>query len=141
MTRSYPDRPVVGVGAVVWRGEQVLLVRRGKAPRRGEWSLPGGAQELGETLIDAALREVREETGLEVRIVGLIDAVDSIATDADGRVSAHYSLVDFAARWVGGEARPGDDAEAVRWVELDELEGLGLWPETVRVIRKSAALV
>ena len=141
MDRHYPDRPFVGVGVVVLRGGEVLLIQRGKPPRRGEWSLPGGMQELGETVREAGLREVLEETGIEIEIVGLVDVFDAVRHDAEGRVRTHYTLVDFAARWRSGEARPGDDAMAVRWVPLDEVASLGLWSETVRAIRQAAALV
>lgn len=139
MSRDYPDRPVVGVGAVVWRGERVLLIRRGKPPRAGHWSLPGGAQELGETVIEAARREVREETGLELARVELLTVVDSIERDANGRVCRHYTLVDVTAEAGPGEPRAGDDAAAVGWFTLDELARLGLWEETLRVIRLAAA--
>lgn len=138
MSRAYPDRPVVGVGAVVWRGERVLLIRRAKPPRAGEWSLPGGAQELGEGVLDAARREVREETGLELTRVELLTVVDSIGRDEAGRVRWHYTLVDVWAEAAEGEARPGSDATELGWFTLDQLEGLGLWSETLRVVRLAA---
>ncbi len=138
MSRAYPERPVVGVGAVVWRGERVLLIRRAKPPRAGEWSLPGGAQELGEGVLEAARREVREETGLELVRIELLTVVDSIARDEQGRVRWHYTLVDVWAEAAEGEARPGGDAAEVGWFTLDELEGLGLWSETLRVVRLAA---
>lgn len=141
MPRLYPDRPIVGVGIVIWRGAEVALIRRGKPPRMGSWSLPGGAQELGETVFEAARREALEETGLEVEVAGLVDVVDSIHTDGDGRVRQHYTLVDVAARWRAGEARAGDDALAVAWFRLAELPALGLWSETDRVIRAAARML
>lgn len=140
MSREFPDRPVVGVGAVVWRGPNVLLIRRGKPPRAGQWSLPGGAQQLGETLLEAVIREVREETGLVVEKVRFLTTVDLVDRQADGRVRHHYTLVDFAAEAPTGEAVAGDDAVAVAWFGLDELHGLGLWSETLRVIGAAAAL-
>lgn len=139
LSRDYPSRPVVGVGAVVWRDGRVLLIRRGKPPRAGQWSLPGGAQELGETVLEAARREVREETGLELARVELLTVVDSITRDDRGGVRWHYTLVDVVAEAAAGAARPGSDAAEVGWFGLDELDGLGLWAETVRVIRLAAA--
>lgn len=138
MSGEYPDRPIVGVGAVVFRGERVLLIRRAKPPRAGEWSLPGGAQELGERVIEAARREVREETGLELARVELLTVVDSIGRDEQGRVRWHYTLIDVWAEAAAGEAVPGGDAAEVGWFGLDELEGLGLWSETLRVVRLAA---
>jgi 8-oxo-dGTP diphosphatase len=134
MSREYPDRPVVGVGAIVWRGERVLLIRRGRPPRLGQWSLPGGAQQLGETLEEAIRREVREETALELARVSFLTTVDLVERDPAGRVRYHYTLVDFSAEADGGDPIAGDDAAAVAWFEPDELTGLGLWSETVRVI-------
>lgn len=134
-SRLYPDRPIVGIGAVILRRKEVLLVRRGKPPRQGQWSLPGGAQKLGESVFDAARREVREETGLVVEVLGLVDVVDSIIRDDDGGVRYHYTLVDVAARWRDGEAMAGSDASDAAWFDLDAIASLGLWAETERVIR------
>ena len=138
--RQYPERPYVGVGAVILKGDQVLLVRRGKAPRLGAWSIPGGMQHLGETVAEAAHREIHEETGLEVEILGIVDVVDSIQRDGDGRILYHYTLVDVAAAWRAGEARAGDDAAAVEWVARSAREPYRLWSETERIIAAAAKL-
>jgi ADP-ribose pyrophosphatase YjhB (NUDIX family) len=140
MSRSYPDRPFVGVGIVVFREQSVLLVERTKPPIRHRWSIPGGAQEIGETVREAAHRELREETGLEVDLIGLIDVVDGITRDADSRVRFHYTLVDFAAEWRAGDAVAADDVGAVRWTPLDALDEFGLWSETVRIIRHGESM-
>jgi ADP-ribose pyrophosphatase YjhB (NUDIX family) len=136
--REYPLRPMVGVGVVVWHGDHVLLVRRGRPPRAGHWSLPGGAQELGETVATAARREVLEETGLVVEIGDVLAAVDMIEREA-GRVRYHYTLIDFSAEAAGPELRPGGDAADARWFAPEEVAGLGLWSETVRVIELARA--
>jgi len=133
--RSYPNRPWVGVGVVVFRDEEVLLVKRGKEPRRDGWSIPGGAQETGETYAEAAKRELLEETGLTAEVTGLLDVIDAISRDEQGRVRMHYTLVDVAAEWVSGEAVAGDDVAEVRWVRLDALDGETMWEETRRIIR------
>ncbi len=133
MPRLYPDRPVAGVGAVVWREGQVLLVRRANPPRRGQWSLPGGAQEIGETVFEAARREVLEETGITIEVLGLVDVVDSIHRDEDRKVRYHYTLVDVFARASAGDAAAAGDAAEAAWFELGRLPPL--WPETERVIR------
>jgi len=138
--REYLDHPFVGVGAVVWRGEEFLLVRRGKAPRLGEWTIPGGRQDIGETVRETAIREIREETNLAIEIAGLVDVVDAINHDDEGRIRFHATLVDFAARWTGGEARAGSDAMGVGWFRLGDLPNLGLWEETSRIIRESALI-
>ena len=134
MSRAYPARPIIGVGVVVWHGDRVLLVQRGRPPRQGQWSLPGGAQQLGESLAEAARREVLEETGLTVDLGDVLATVDSIEHDPEGRVRYHYTLIDFTAEAHGAELVPGDDAADARWFELDHLEALGLWSETLRII-------
>jgi len=140
LDRDYPDRPFVGVGAVVWKDDRFLLVKRGKPPRLGEWSLPGGAQHVGETVVETAHREVMEETGLEIEVSGLLDVVDSIRRDDGGRVSFHFTLVDVFAEWRAGEPVAGDDAADAKWFSLDDLDALGLWDETERVIRLAAEM-
>ena len=139
MSREYPDRPFVGVGVVVWRGDNVLLIQRGKPPRIGAWSLPGGAQELGETVRETAVREVREETGVEIDVTHLIDVVDTITRDKDGRVRLQYTLVDFAAEWRLGETVAGSDAMGAQWIHPDDLGPLNLLKETLRMIELSRA--
>lgn len=136
--REYPNRPFVGVGVVIFRGEQVLLAQRGKHPRKFTWSIPGGAQEINETVREAAKREVKEETGLEVDILGLIDVVDSINRDPDGRVLFHYTLVDFFAEWRSGVAVPGDDVPEVCWANIADLETYDLRDVTLKIIRLGA---
>jgi ADP-ribose pyrophosphatase YjhB (NUDIX family) len=139
LSREYPARPIIGVGTVVWHGERVLLVQRGRPPRQGQWSLPGGAQQLGESLAEAACREILEETGVTVDLGDLIATVDSIERDADGRVRYHYTLIDFTAEAQTAVLVSGDDAADARWFELHEIEGLGLWSETLRIIELARA--
>ena len=139
-SRETGQHPQIGVGAVIWRGEELLVIRRKFAPFPGEWSIPGGRQEPGETVVSALLREIREETGLSVTILGLIDVIDAILRDPKGRLAQHYTLIDFSARWVSGEAVAQDDAAALRWVCLAELPRFALWSETQRVIDLSARL-
>lgn len=138
MNRRYPSQPVVGVGVVVWQGDQVLLIKRKKPPRAGQWSLPGGAQELGETLAEAAAREVREETGIGIRLGDIIAALDLIDRDDEGRVRHHYTLVDFVAEALETALEAGDDAAEARWFRHAEINQLGLWSETVRIINLAA---
>jgi ADP-ribose pyrophosphatase YjhB (NUDIX family) len=147
MRREYPDAPIAGVGAVIVRGGEgaepaVLLIRRGQEPLKGEWSLPGGAVELGETLEEAICREVLEETGLAVEPVEIVQAFDRISRDAEGRVRYHYVLVDFLCRVSRGAEQQvacATDALEARWAGEGELNGLplGLTPLTAEVIRKA----
>jgi ADP-ribose pyrophosphatase YjhB (NUDIX family) len=138
--RDYPTRPWVGVGVVVWKSDRVLLVRRGRPPRQGEWSIPGGGQDLGETVFEAAIREVLEETALMVRPTGIITVVDSIIKAEDDRIRFHYTLVEIAAEWVAGEPVAASDAEAVRWATVEEANALIAWDETRRIIAEAARL-
>lgn len=134
MKRDYPHAPIVGVGIVCFKGDNVLMIRRGKPPREGSWSIPGGRQKLGETVCDCALRELRQETGVEAVIGPLADVVDSITRDGDGGLQYHYTLVDFRADWQSGEPRAGGDAAEARWFNPAELAAVELWEETRRVI-------
>jgi 8-oxo-dGTP diphosphatase len=134
--RSAPA-PVAAVGVVCLRGADVLLIRRGKPPMLGAWSLPGGRIEWGERAADAALRELAEETGVEAELLSLIEVADGLF--GDGPVpDRHYVLIDYAARWRSGEPRAGDDAAAAAFHPLASLASLGLWSETVRVIEMAA---
>ena len=129
--------PVPTVGVVCLRGDEVLLIRRGKPPRLNQWSLPGGRLEWGETLEVAALRELKEETDVEARLLGLIDVVDGLIPDKTGEISRHYIMVDYAARWVGGEPVAGDDAIDAKFVSREEAMALVEWDETRRVIAET----
>lgn len=137
-----PRRPTPAVGVICLRApDQVLLIRRGQPPRAGEWSLPGGRLEWGEPLATAAHRELFEETGVEARMLGLVDVVDGLfAGDANGAVERHYVLVDYAMRWLAGTPRAGDDATDARFFRRSDLPGLGLWAETLRVIDAAFAM-
>jgi len=139
--RAYPTRPLVGIGVAVLRGDAVLLARRGKPPAMGAWSLPGGAQKLGESVEAAARRELAEETGLRVGALHLAAYVDSIHRDAAGAIAYHYTILDFAARWEGDEARPGGDITALAWAAFDRFDEYDLWAEARRVIAAARALV
>jgi ADP-ribose pyrophosphatase YjhB (NUDIX family) len=136
--REFPQSPLVGIGAVVVDGMRVLLVQRGGEPLKGRWTLPGGVLEVGETLAQGVAREVREETGLEVEIVELVEVLDRIHRE-EGRVRFHYVLADYLCKVSGGQLRAASDADAVRWVERAEWNShsaLKLDPITVRVIEK-----
>lgn len=131
--------PTPAVGIVCLRRDEVLLIRRGTPPRLGEWSLPGGRIEWGESAQTAALRELREETGVEAQMAGLVDVVDGIfRSREDDAVWAHYVLIDFAAHWISGDAIAGDDAAEALFASLADLDRYDLWPETARVIREAA---
>jgi 8-oxo-dGTP diphosphatase len=139
MAREFPDAPVIGVGAVVLQHGNVLLVKRGHEPRKGEWSLPGGRVELGESLIEATRREIREETGLDVDVGPLIEVFDRIHR-RDGRVQYHFVIADYLCTPRGGSLAASDDAEAVAWVNPEELKAYGVNDCAIRVIRKGLAM-
>ena len=138
--REYPDRPYVGVGVIVFRNHEVLLIQRNKEPNKGQWSIPGGRQMLGETAAEAARRELLEETGVKVDRLKLVDIVDAIIPDVEGKIKYHYTLVDYMGQWQSGESRPGDDAKEVRWCRLNQLSSYSLLEKTMNIIQKAAAM-
>ncbi len=136
------DTPQPAVGVACFKGEDVLLIRRGTQPLAGAWSLPGGRIVFGETAETAALRELREETGVTTRLTGLVDAVDAIFTSrTSGAVTRHYVLFDYAAVWLSGEPAAGDDASHAEWISPATLAALPLWEETHRVIAAARSMV
>jgi ADP-ribose pyrophosphatase YjhB (NUDIX family) len=133
MTASLPSKPVVGVGALVWKGDRILLVRRGHPPRAGSWSLPGGRQEWGETVAEGAAREVLEETGIRIRVIDVLAVVDLIDRDETGQ-AYHFTVIDVLAEWTDGDAVAGDDADAVAWVDTADLAPYRLTAAVLGVI-------
>jgi ADP-ribose pyrophosphatase len=127
---SYPTQPTLAVGAVVFHQDRVLLVKRNKSPAKGCWAIPGGSVRLGETLQEAAQREILEETGIVIRAKEPVLTFDVIDKDQDGRIRYHYLIVDLAADYISGEIRPGDDAADARWIGEEELNGLTVNPRT-----------
>ena len=140
MSREYPAEPRVGVGAVVLDGDRVLLVKRGRPPALGKWSLPGGLVHLGETTHDAVVREVAEECGLTIAVAGVAGVVDRVTRDADGRVKYHYVLVDYLAYPQSTRLRSGSDAVDARWVEIDRVADLDTTDGLVDMIHRAQAL-
>lgn len=138
--REYPERPIVGVGAVVIDGDRVLLVRRANEPLKGEWSLPGGAVEVGETLADAVAREAREETGLAVRVGSLVEVLDRVHRSAEGRVEYHFVLLDYRCTVLSGTLAHGSDASDACWARQNDLARYGLSEAAMRVIAKALEL-
>ncbi len=143
MNDSSRSTPVAAAGIVCFRDDHVLLVRRGTPPLENGWSLPGGRIEWGERAADAALRELKEETGCSAELIGLVDAVDAIFTSRSGADSpwAHYVLIDYAARWTEGEPKPGDDARDARFFTPQNLGALDLWSETRRIIEAARQML
>lgn len=139
-TRSYPSRPFVGVGAIVVDSGKVLLVKRKHEPLAGEWSIPGGAVEVGETLEGCVAREILEETGLDVTVGPVVEVLDRITRDADGRVRYHYVLVDYLCRVAGGMLQPASDVLDARFVDPSELDAYGVAAITTQVIGRALAL-
>jgi 8-oxo-dGTP diphosphatase len=141
MPQTAPVVPVAAVSVACWRGDAVLLVRRGRPPLEGVWSLPGGRIEPGEAARAAALRELAEETGLQAEIVGVVDVVDQIARGAEGTLERHFVIAVFAAVSETGEAIAGDDAAAVKWVGEEELAMLATTPRLANVVAASRRVV
>ena len=147
MAREYPERPVVGVGGVVIDGGRTLLIRRGSEPLRGQWSIPGGTLELGESLEEGVARELLEETGLEVRVLDLIEVFDRIFTEPDAggggtpqRPKFHYVIVDYLCERISGEPRAGSDVTDVAFATEEELARFQLTTTAIRVLRKAFAM-
>jgi 8-oxo-dGTP diphosphatase len=136
MKRDYPERPIVGVGAVIVDRDRVLLVRRATEPLKGEWSVPGGMLELGERLRDGLRREVLEETGLHVEPGDVLDLFDSIFRDEHGHTQYHYVLIDYLCHPISGKALAGSDVSEVRWVQEKDLAEMGLRDSIEQVVRK-----
>ncbi len=139
LSRVYPEYPLVGVGAIIFRGTQVLLVQRGSEPSYGKWSVPGGLVEVGESLGDAIRREVREEVGLEIDVGDLVAALDRVIPDENGRPLYHYVLLDFLCLYRGGEPTPASDALHCAFVEMDALGELPLTSGTLEVIVRASS--
>ena len=136
MKREYPDRPLVGVGAIIVENGRVVLIKRGQQPLMGDWSIPGGMLELGETVHEAASRETQEETGLTVEPGELLGVFDRVIADEKGRVRYHYVLIDFLCRRSAGEVLAAGDADEARWFTREEVAKLPLAKDTAEVIRR-----
>ncbi|MGB9243810.1 MAG: NUDIX hydrolase [Candidatus Acidiferrales bacterium] len=135
--REYPERPLVGVGGVVIRDERALLIRRGSAPLEGEWSIPGGMLEIGETLLEGVQRELLEETAIEVKVLDLIEVFERLTPDEAGKLKYHFVILDYLCEVVRGEARAGSDVTDVAWARETELNAYSLTPTATRVIQKA----
>ena len=134
--RLYPEAPIVGVGAVIVKDNKVLLIKRAGEPGRGLWSIPGGLVELGEKIKDAVRREVKEETGLDVKVDELANVTEIITKDEKGRIKFHYVIIDFFATPLGGELKPSSDALEAKWVEFKDLKKYSLTKTVEELFRK-----
>jgi 8-oxo-dGTP diphosphatase len=136
MKREYPDRPLVGIGAIIIENGRLVLIKRGQPPLMGEWSIPGGMLELGETVREAAIREAREETGLTVEPGELLGVFDRVIRDEENCVRYHYVLIDFLCRRIAGEVRAAGDVDDAQWFTQEESAKLPLAKDTAEVIRR-----
>jgi 8-oxo-dGTP diphosphatase len=137
MHREYPSAPIPSVGAIVFKDEEVLLVLRGQEPSKHKWSIPGGVVELGETVREAARREVLEECGIEIEVGDVVDVLDAVLRDEEGRVQYHYVLIDLTATYVTGDLSVGSDIEDARWVREGQVASFDVTARTPLVIRKA----
>lgn len=135
--REYPERPIVGVGGVVIHNARALLIRRGRAPLEGEWSIPGGMLEIGETLLEGVQRELLEETAIEVKVLDLIEVFERVTRDEAGQLKYHFVILDYLCEAVRGDAQAGSDVTDVAWARESELSGYSLTPTATRVIQKA----
>jgi ADP-ribose pyrophosphatase YjhB (NUDIX family) len=135
-SREYPERPLIGVGSIIVQDGRVVLIKRGHPPLEGEWSIPGGVLEVGETLREGVIREAHEETGLAIEPLDLLGVFDRVLRDPKGQVLYHYVLVDFLCRITGGDLRASGDAAEARWFAPEELGALSLSADTTGVIRQ-----
>lgn len=140
MKRKYPDQPIIGVGGIIFGEDQVLLIKRGREPSLGQWSIPGGALLVGETLEEAVRREVLEETHLVVQVLTMVKVLERIFRDPDGRVAYHYVLVDFLCDCRAGELKSDSDAQDARFVNLQDLPSYRIAPVTLEVISRADRL-
>jgi ADP-ribose pyrophosphatase YjhB (NUDIX family) len=143
--RQYPEQPIVAVGAAVCRLEhqqdvRVLIVRRGKAPSKGVWTVPGGAVELGETMREAAAREVHEECGIEVDVGKVVGILDNIIRDEQARIQYHYAIIDFAAQYVSGDLCPSDELMEAAWIKPEQFEAYGVPHKARKVCLEALAI-
>jgi 8-oxo-dGTP diphosphatase len=139
--RLYPSQPVVGVGAIVIEKGKILLEQRGNEPAKGQWTIPGGVVEVGESLEAAVKRETKEETGLDVEVQRLVDVVDQVHYDNQGQIEYHFVIIDYAAKVKTGKATAASDAKDVRWVEISEVENYNLTPSFRRFFVKNKAKI
>jgi 8-oxo-dGTP diphosphatase len=135
--REYPDRPLVGVGGVVIAGDRTLLIRRGSAPLQGQWSIPGGMLELGESIVEGVRRELAEETGLDVRVLGLIEVFERIIPGEGGRTRYHFVILDYLCEMISGEAKAASDVTDVAWAREQDLDRYSLTDIATRVIKRA----
>ena len=138
--RSYPQQPVVSVGAVIVEGGRVLLIKRGQPPLQGRWSLPGGVVEIGETLQEALAREVREETGLEIEVGPVVEVLDRIERVDDNRIEYHYVIIDYRCLVRGGRLACGSDADDARWVSASDVASFNVTAAVAGIVHKALAL-
>lgn len=138
MARTYPARPYLAVSAAIFRGGRVLIVRRARPPANGLYTLPGGGVELGETLEEAVVREVREETALEVKPVALAGYRQAIARDGSGKIERHFVILPFAARWISGEASLNEELTEAHWLFPDEISGLTTTEGLAQIVAAAA---
>jgi len=132
--RWYPSHPFIGVGALIVKDGRYLLIKRGKEPSKGKWSIPGGKVELGETLVEAVKREVLEECGIQIEIIKIFNVMDRILKDENGRTKYHFVLIDYYAQYISGEARALSDADDMKWVTAEEIVNLDMNPKSREII-------